>query len=112
MITNDKFEAWLATPEMRKAEAAFRAANAFWAARREEGYWNSVAFVAQAKRREHEQLKERMAKDKCTHVFEYLRQLEGSCGVVGRCTKCKCRFTAWPGGVHYAEIVAAKKEGE
>jgi hypothetical protein len=55
-----------------------------------------------------EGLKEAVASTKCAHEFEYLRDA-GAGGVVGRCTNCKCRFTAWPTTVHYAEIVAAKE---
>ena len=44
----------------------------------------------------------------CAHEFEYLRAHIGTDGVVGRCVRCKCRFTAWPGTVHYDEIVAAR----
>lgn len=43
----------------------------------------------------------------CAHEFEYLRAYSHGDGVVGRCLKCKCRFTAWPGTVHYEEIVEA-----
>mgnify|MGYP003393251404 CR=1 FL=1 len=43
----------------------------------------------------------------CEHQFQFERQAAGN-GVVGRCTRCKCRFTAWPGGIHYDEIAATK----
>lgn len=45
----------------------------------------------------------------CAHEFDYLRAHSMNDGVVGRCRHCRCRFTAWPGGVHYDEIVAAKR---
>lgn len=47
----------------------------------------------------------------CSHEFEYLRATVGN-GEVGRCVHCKCRFTAWPGTLHYDEIVAAKGKTE
>ncbi len=43
----------------------------------------------------------------CAHEFEFIKVAIGG-GVVGRCVKCKCRVTAWPGGVHYEEIDAAR----
>ena len=42
----------------------------------------------------------------CAHEFEYVRDVLAN-GVVGKCTRCRCRFTAWPGSVHYDEIVGA-----
>jgi hypothetical protein len=47
---------------------------------------------------------------KCDHEFEYEREhLVGFGGVIGRCVKCKCRFSAWPQTAHYDKILAAKK---
>ena len=54
-----------------------------------------------------EGLKEALEVSKCAHDFEYLRDA-GHHGVIGRCIRCKCRFTAWPTTVHYDEIVAAR----
>ena len=59
---NVRFDLWLASPEMQKAEAAFRANDAFWAERREEGLRHNIAFVARVRRLESERLKERMEK--------------------------------------------------
>jgi hypothetical protein len=41
------------------------------------------------------------------HQFKYLKGHQEQ-GVVGLCTNCKGRFTAWPGTIYYDEIVAAK----
>lgn len=46
----DRFEAWLQSPEMKRAEAAFRAMDEFWAAAREQGTRKRLAFVAYAER--------------------------------------------------------------
>ena len=34
---------------------------------------------------------------KCEHQFEYVRDFPYGNGVVGTCTRCRCRFTAFPG---------------
>ena len=39
----------------------------------------------------------------CDHDFEFVRATIGN-GVVGRCKRCRVRFTAWPGGIHYDDI--------
>ena len=57
-------------------------------------------------------LKQMAEAAKCDHAFAYLGPLQSTSGVVGRCIHCKCRFTAWPGTMHYEEIMAAKKEGQ
>lgn len=44
---------------------------------------------------------------KCEHDFEYLYETTRG-GQTARCRLCRCRFTAWPGTVHYGEIVAAR----
>jgi hypothetical protein len=44
----------------------------------------------------------------CSHDFKF----EGDTiehGVVGVCRVCRCRVTAWPGGVHYDEINERRK---
>ena len=45
----------------------------------------------------------------CKHQFEFIRHHPMGDGVVGRCIRCKCRFTSWPTGIHYDEILAAKQ---
>ena len=55
-------------------------------------------------------LQQALAASKCEHRFAFVAPFRFGNGVVGRCRKCKCRFTAWPGTVHYDEIVAAGKE--
>ena len=53
-------------------------------------------------------LKQALAASKCEHRFEFVAPFRLGNGLVGRCLDCKCRFTAWPGTLHYDEIVAAK----
>jgi len=53
-------------------------------------------------------IKEALASAKCEHEFEYLGAFGHVDGVTARCRICKCRFTAWPGTIHYDEIVAAR----
>ena len=46
---------------------------------------------------------------KCAHDFEYLHATKfARGGEVARCRRCRCRFTAWPGSVHYEAVVAAR----
>jgi hypothetical protein len=52
-------------------------------------------------------LESALAATKCAHDFEYLKPIAGN-GVVAVCRTCRCRFAAWPGGMHYDEIVAAR----
>ena len=47
LTPNQKFDRWLASPEMQKAEAAFRANDAFWAQRREEGLRKRIGLKAE-----------------------------------------------------------------
>jgi hypothetical protein len=57
-----------------------------------------------------EGLKAAIASAKCNpHPFEFLTYHTVGGGVVGYCPECKCRFTAWPGGVHYDGILAARE---
>lgn len=43
----------------------------------------------------------------CPHEFDYIGPNKTG-GEVGRCRHCRCRFTTWPGTVHYDDIVAAR----
>ena len=45
---------------------------------------------------------------KCTHLFLFIRQDVHSKGVTARCPRCRGTFTAWPGTMHYDEIIAAR----
>lgn len=45
---------------------------------------------------------------KCDHAFEYVKPFPYGNGEVALCTKCRCRFTAWPGTADYAAIVEAR----
>jgi hypothetical protein len=46
---------------------------------------------------------------RCAHEFAHERSVAIGGGEVGRCIKCRARFTVWPGTVHYDEIVGAKR---
>lgn len=46
------------------------------------------------------------------HAFEYVRPFPSSRGEVAICTRCRCRFTAFPGTIHYDEIVAARERAK
>jgi hypothetical protein len=49
----------------------------------------------------------------CAHEFERIEDGKDWTGAVfGFCPKCKCRFTAWPGSVHYEAIVEARERKE
>ena len=46
------------------------------------------------------------------HDMEFVGAHAQGGGIVGRCRRCRCRFTAWPGGPHYDAIAAARDEKE
>jgi hypothetical protein len=48
----------------------------------------------------------------CTHAFEWISERPADGGVVGYCPRCRCRYTAWPGTVHYEEILAVRPKQE
>lgn len=54
-------------------------------------------------------LREAVVSARCTHDFQYLKPHPIGNGLSAHCRKCRCRFTAWPGGVHYDELVAAAR---
>lgn len=49
----------------------------------------------------------------CDHDFVFVREISfgGWVGIVGRCTRCRCRYTSWPGSQCYDAIKAAKDAG-
>lgn len=56
-----------------------------------------------------EGLERALVSAQCDHAFEYIRPFPQTEGHVGKCIRCKCRFTVFPGTVHYDEILAARK---
>lgn len=59
MTPNERFELWIKSPEMQKAQAALKAIDEFWAAKREEGLRKHLEEVAQFERRKYAALKKR-----------------------------------------------------
>lgn len=55
-------------------------------------------------------LKDAVRMADCPHEeFVFVEHRRGDTGVVGVCKGCGCRFTAWPGTVHYDQILNAEK---
>ena len=47
LTPNQKFDLWLQSPQMQQAKVAFRANDAFWAQRREEGLRKRIGLKAE-----------------------------------------------------------------
>lgn len=53
-------------------------------------------------------LKQALRSSKCDHILVPISgPHSGSYRVVARCDICQCRFTAWPGTMHYEDIIEA-----
>lgn len=46
----------------------------------------------------------------CDHVFHDFKPLVNGDGLTATCKVCRCRFTSWPGGSLYDEMLAQRRE--